>query len=141
MQSYRAIGYGRMSLLLFLTHYIRFYSIQPAANLRVTSYCNSSSPLRVEKAFHTKDEDSSSWYLTPDHDVIMTLSEVREGLPFKLISRHVKSHQDENRVFADLNVLADHRATATLTKVSVLCPQCNELETASHLYRYQVRKP
>jgi hypothetical protein len=35
MQSYRAEGYGRMSLLLFLTHYIRFYNIRPAADLRV----------------------------------------------------------------------------------------------------------
>jgi hypothetical protein len=26
----------------------------------------------------------------------MTLNEGREGLPFQLISRHVKSHQDEN---------------------------------------------
>jgi hypothetical protein len=50
----------------------------------------------------------------------MTLSEVREGLPFQLISRHEKSHQDGKRDFADLtrpaqlNVLADHRATAGL---------------------------
>jgi hypothetical protein len=32
----------------------------------------------------------------------MTLSEVREELPFKLISRHVKSHQDDERGFDDL---------------------------------------
>jgi hypothetical protein len=50
----------------------------------------------------------------------MTLSEVREGLPFQLISKHVKSHQDKERAFADLtrpeqlNVLADHGATAAL---------------------------
>jgi hypothetical protein len=50
----------------------------------------------------------------------MTRSEVREGLPFKLISRHVKSHKDDELHFADLtrpeqlNVLADHRATAAL---------------------------
>jgi hypothetical protein len=50
----------------------------------------------------------------------MTLSEVREGLPFQLISRHVKSHQDDECVFDDLtrpeqlNALADHRATAAL---------------------------
>jgi hypothetical protein len=30
MQSYRAEGYGRMSLLLFLKHYIRYYNIKPA---------------------------------------------------------------------------------------------------------------
>jgi hypothetical protein len=53
----------------------------------------------------------------------MTLGEVQEGLPFKLISRHVKSHQDEKRDLADLtrpeqlNVLADHRATAALDEV------------------------
>jgi hypothetical protein len=53
----------------------------------------------------------------------MTLSEIREGLPFQLISRHVKSHQDDKRDFADLtrpaqlNVLADHRATAALDEL------------------------
>jgi hypothetical protein len=95
MQSYRAEGYGRMSLLLFLKHYIRCYNIKPADELRVTSYCDNSSLLKAEEAFHTRDVDSSSWYLKTDHDVIMTLSEVQEGLPFQLISQHVKSHQDE----------------------------------------------
>jgi hypothetical protein len=88
MQSYRAEGYGHMSLLLFLTHYIRFYNIAPAADLRVTSYCDNSSLLKAEDEFHTRDVDSASWYLKPDHDVITTLSEVREGLPFQLISSH-----------------------------------------------------
>jgi hypothetical protein len=35
MQSYRAEGYGRMSLLLFLTHYIRYHNIKTADDLRV----------------------------------------------------------------------------------------------------------
>ncbi len=123
MQSYRAEGYGRMSLLLFLTHYIRFYNIKPAADLRVTSYCDNSSLLKAEGEFHTRDVDSSSWYLKPDHDVILTLSVVREGLPFKLISQHIKSHQDDERDFDDLtrpeqlNVLADHRATGALDEL------------------------
>jgi hypothetical protein len=53
----------------------------------------------------------------------MTLSEVQKGLPFKLISRHVKSHQDDERDFEDLtrpeqlNVLADRCATAALDKL------------------------
>jgi hypothetical protein len=42
MQSYRAEGYGRMSVLLFLTHYIHYHGIQPAEDLRVTSYCDNS---------------------------------------------------------------------------------------------------
>ena len=82
MQSYRAEGYGRMSLLLFLTHYIRYHGIKTADDLRVTSYCDNSSLLKAEEQFHTREVDSPSWYLKPDHDVIMTLSEVREGLPF-----------------------------------------------------------
>jgi hypothetical protein len=123
MQSYRAEGYGRMSLFRFLTHCIRFYNIQPAADLRVTFYCDNSSLLEAEEAFQTRDVDCSNWYFKPDHDVIMTLSEEREGLPFTLISRHVMSHQDDERAFANpagpeqLNVLADHRASAALNKL------------------------
>jgi hypothetical protein len=123
LQPYRAEGYGRMALLMFLKHYIRYYDIKLANDLRVTSYCDNSSLLKAEEAFHTRDVDSSSWYLKPDHDVIMTLNEDREGLPFRLISQHVKGHQDEKRDFDDLirpeqlNVLADHRATAALDEL------------------------
>jgi hypothetical protein len=34
VQSYRAEGYGRMSVLLLLTHYIRYYNIKPADDKR-----------------------------------------------------------------------------------------------------------
>jgi hypothetical protein len=61
-----------MSLLLFLTHYIPFYNIKPAADLRVTSYCDKSSLLEAEERFHTRDVDSSSWYLKLGHDGIVT---------------------------------------------------------------------
>jgi hypothetical protein len=74
MQSYRAEGYGRISLLSFLTHYILYLDIQPSEDLCVTSYCNNHSLLKNEEKFHTWDIDSSSWYMNPDHDVIMTLS-------------------------------------------------------------------
>jgi hypothetical protein len=53
----------------------------------------------------------------------MTLSEVRKGLPFQFISRHIKSHKDDEREFDDLtrpeqlNVLADHGATAALDEL------------------------
>jgi hypothetical protein len=63
--------------------------------------------------------------LKPDHDVIMTLSEVREKLPFKLISVYVRGHQDDKRDYDDLtrpeqlNVLADHRASTALQDLCV----------------------
>jgi hypothetical protein len=53
----------------------------------------------------------------------MTLSEIRTNLPFKLASQHVRSHQDDESDFDDLtrpeqlNVLADHRATAALKEL------------------------
>jgi hypothetical protein len=77
-----------MSLLLFLTHYICFYDIQPADDLRVTSYCDNFSLLTAEitaeEEFHTRDVDSSSWYLKPDRDIILTLSEALESCHLNL---------------------------------------------------------
>jgi hypothetical protein len=81
---------GRMSVLLFLTHYIRYYGIKTSDNLRVTSYCDSEKPLKNEESFH-RDVDSSSWYLKSDHDVIMKLSSVRKDY-------HLNSSHDTSRV-------------------------------------------
>jgi hypothetical protein len=58
--------------------------------------------------------------LKPDYNVIMTCSEDWEALPFKLISRHVKVHQDDERDYVDLtrpeqlSALANHCGTAAL---------------------------
>jgi hypothetical protein len=46
-------GRIRMSVLLFLTHYIRYYGIKTSDNLRVTSYCDSESLSRT-RIFHTR---------------------------------------------------------------------------------------
>jgi hypothetical protein len=75
---------------MFLTHYIRYYGIKTSDNLRVTSYCDSESLLKNEESFHTRDVDSSSWYLKSDHDVIMKLSSVRDY--------HLNSSHDTSRV-------------------------------------------
>jgi hypothetical protein len=78
MQSYRAED-GRMSLLLFLTHYIRYYNIKLADNLRVTSTATTPVFSRPRK-FHTRDglvqlvPNQTTTYHDP--------SEIREGLPF-----------------------------------------------------------
>jgi hypothetical protein len=59
---YRAEGYGRLSLLSFLTHYILYLEIQASDDLCITSYCDNHSLLKNEETFHTRDIDSSSWY-------------------------------------------------------------------------------
>jgi hypothetical protein len=75
------------------------------------------------KAFLRPRRPFTHWYLNPDIDVIMTLGDVRKGLPFQLISRYVKSHQDDKRDYdgltrpEQLNVQADHRATAALDEL------------------------
>jgi hypothetical protein len=61
MQSSRVEGYSRMSLPLFLIHYLRYYDIQPADDLRVTSYCDNSNLVTAEEGFHTRDVDPSRW--------------------------------------------------------------------------------
>jgi hypothetical protein len=72
IQSYRAEGYGRLSLLSFLTHYMLYLDIQASEDLCITSYCDNHSLLKNEEKFHTRDVNSSSWYINLDHDVIMT---------------------------------------------------------------------
>jgi hypothetical protein len=83
MQSYRAEGYDRISLLSFLTHYMLYLDIQPSEDLCITSYFDNHSLLKNEEKFYTGDINSSSWYMNPDHDVIMSLSALRTKLRFR----------------------------------------------------------
>jgi hypothetical protein len=79
MQSYRAEGYGRMSLLLFLTHYIRYYNIKR----RITcGHLLRQLQSLSREDFHTRDVDSSSWYLKPDHDDQDPLAKYGKGCLF-----------------------------------------------------------
>jgi hypothetical protein len=109
MQSYRAEGYGRISLLLFLTHSIMYLDIQTSEETCITSYCDNQSLLKNEEKFYTRD-----------HDVIMTLSALRTKLTFRLALLHVRGHQDKHCEFElltrpqQLNVLADQLATEVL---------------------------
>jgi hypothetical protein len=104
MQSYRAVGYGRLSLLSFLTHYLLYLEIETSDELCITSYCDNYSLLKSEEASHTRDIDSSSWYTNHDHDVIMTLSALRTKLPLRVASLYVRAHQDESCEFNLLRV-------------------------------------
>jgi hypothetical protein len=69
--------------------------------------------------------DSSSWYLKSDHEAIITLRELRNKLPSRLVSLHVRDHQDDEYDYDDLtrseqlNVLADYRTTCSLKDLCV----------------------
>jgi hypothetical protein len=54
-----AEGYGRLSLISFLTQYLLYLEIQPTDDLCITSYCDNYVFLKNE-AFHTRDIESSS---------------------------------------------------------------------------------
>jgi hypothetical protein len=82
----------------------------------------------------------------------MQLSSVREGLPFELVSRHVKSHQDEEREYDDLtrpeqlNVQADHRATEhsmnfvqTIPSQSSILPAKLPCDSTGYLTSHEIR--
>jgi hypothetical protein len=49
MQSYRAEGYGRISLLSFLTHYMLYLDIQASEDLCITSYCDTTVTTTTKK--------------------------------------------------------------------------------------------
>jgi hypothetical protein len=61
--------------------------------------------------------------MNPDHDVIMTLSALRTKPTFRLVSLHVRAHQDGHCDFnlllrpAQLNVLADALASEALEEL------------------------
>jgi hypothetical protein len=107
----------------FLTHYMLYLDIQASEDLCITFYCDNHSLLKNEEKFHTRDINSSSWYINPDHDVIMTLSALRTKLTFRLASLHVRAHQDGHCDFnllprpAQLNVLADALASEALEEL------------------------
>jgi hypothetical protein len=60
-----------------------YLDIQASEDLCITSYCDNHSLLKNEEKFHTRDINSSSWYMNPDHDVIMTLSALRTKVTFR----------------------------------------------------------
>jgi hypothetical protein len=67
MHSYQAEGYGRISLLSLLTHYLRYLDIRPPDDLSITSYCDNSRLPNREEKFHAPDV-----YIKSDHEIIMT---------------------------------------------------------------------
>jgi hypothetical protein len=64
--------HGRMSLLLFLTHYIRYYNLKPA-DVRVASYRDNTSPLKAEGRLPHRKWTRQVGAPKMNHDVIMTL--------------------------------------------------------------------
>jgi hypothetical protein len=66
MQSYRAEGFGRLSLLSFLKHYLLYLEFQSSDDLRIISYC--------------------------DNFSLMTRSAFRTNLPPRLASLYVRAH-------------------------------------------------
>jgi hypothetical protein len=107
MNSYRAEGYGRISLLSFLTHYVRYLEIQTPDDFCISSHCDNYNLI-----------NSSSWYAKPDHDLLMTLSALRTNLPLRLASLHVRAHRDKLRLRSSLQT-PDQLATEVNLTISV----------------------
>jgi hypothetical protein len=119
MQSYREEGYGRLSLLSVLTHYMLYLEIQTSEDLCITSYCDNHSLLKKEETFHTRDIDSSSWYTNPDHDVSVLRTKLifrRHRYTFALIETDTANstffHDLHNSMFLPTNSLSKYSRTS-----------------------------
>jgi hypothetical protein len=77
------------SPFLLMTHFLRYVDIHRSDDLRITSHGNNSSILNRDEEFRTRDIDASSLDTKPNHDITMTLSELRTT--FHSVLPHCKS--------------------------------------------------
>ena len=120
MQSFRAESVGMMSLLWFYEELITFYNLSlPEFGMRFYS----DNKTLIDRLLTLLEYDGV-WYPSvfawPDIDTTQEIFISLGKLPFWPSFKHVKGHQDEEIPFeqlrrpAQLNVLADHLATAAL---------------------------
>lgn len=122
MQSFRAEGVGRLSAIVFLTRFLKFYNTKTPVihtyldNIGVIQRCEEISPYSTQlPPYITKKSDA---------DVILAIQSVLIQNPWlRITTTHVKGHQDRTTNNADLtrsaqlNVRADSLATEMLDQL------------------------
>jgi hypothetical protein len=133
--SYRAEGYGMLSLLRFLLRLFQYCNTMPAVNGIIA--CDNLSLINKVLAYQspfpttalldeewtpfdssptTTSNKSPSATLAPDWDVLNEIRHSLHELPFRPTFQHIKGHQDRDThydclpLLAQLNVDADHAA-------------------------------
>jgi hypothetical protein len=112
--SFRAEGYGLLSLTRFLHHLFLFCDTRPDWTIRL---CSDNDPL-INRIATTRPYPQCfpNSTLEADWDVTHTIIRTLAQLPCKILVQHVKGHQDDHKNYDDLpldaqlNCDADHEA-------------------------------
>jgi hypothetical protein len=112
-KSFRAEGYGLMSVAIFLQNIVRRFGVDPNEHTwRI--FTDSKSLIQRIDSFHNQIS-IPRWNLRPDEDIAKAAYTILSKIPAQLI--HIKSHQDRTKSIekltfeAQLNVIADEEAT------------------------------
>jgi hypothetical protein len=116
--SYRSEGYGRLAMMRFIYHYVKYFCPDITEPRTVHTYCDNTTVLNNEEKLQTGVwEWSSIWSAKPNYDILHELEQAHSELPCPVTTTHVKGHQDDKRTWNELsrpeqcNVLADGLAT------------------------------
>jgi hypothetical protein len=121
--SYRAEGYGMLGFLRMLFHIMTYYKVQMTDSTRrqILFFTDSQSLINKQIQLHTYEDWYAAIHTWPHADVLMQLRSAEADIyPFVLKLRHVKSHQDDEKDYEDLeddakmNYMCDILATEKL---------------------------
>ncbi len=155
MKSYRAEGYGVLSLLRFIYHLYTFCHTPLPAALRL--FCDSKSLLDKTHTYLRYPRYYPNTTLQPDWDIVQQIAITTRLFPTSPHLIHVKAHQDDAVTFADLpvesqlNVRADtlakeYNATSNHKTSAVPRMPCNAAQlhcqgqTVTSRYRSTIRR-
>jgi hypothetical protein len=112
-ESFRAEGYGLVSVGLFIKNFIRQFEIDPETqNWKI--YIDNKSLIQRMEAYDAQ-LTVPRWNLRPDEDITKLAYGIWRAIPHSIM--HVKSHQDEKLDWeklsfsASLNIAADEQAS------------------------------
>jgi hypothetical protein len=90
MSSFRAEGYGKMAAATFLSQIVEWQSLDITSEIEFI--CDNKGLLQRGRAFANRITNAPSYYMEPDHDVIMEIKHKMEKLG-RLNTRHTKKYK------------------------------------------------
>ncbi len=127
--SFRAEGYGRLSLLRFLHHIvIYFFGEQRLDFPAIQCFCDNTSIIKVENELSDRKWTPST-VLRADYDMVKQIELAKQECPIPQYVKWVKGHQDTDGKYEDLsrpsqlNIIADNLATRHRLYIRNLYPK------------------
>jgi hypothetical protein len=98
--SFRAEGYGLLSVTRFLYHLFRFCGVDP--ELKIQLSCDNDPLLRRVQSALPHTECFPNLTLEPDWDLVDSIVKTIQSMASSIILPHVKGHQDDDVAYIDL---------------------------------------